>query len=130
MLFRLDVLAAVADNHPIPVVRPEGLLGEHHLRLLVAVGDEFAVLLFLDVAVVVFHQQVFEQMVPFLADVVGDAFGIGVELSCLFSVFYVFNNSELFGMTARPLDKDGSFAASFQNQTQFTNYSHLKIKKQ
>jgi hypothetical protein len=43
-------------------------------------------------------------------------FGIGAELSYLFSIIYTFYNSELLGMPVRPLDKGGRFAASFQNQ--------------
>jgi hypothetical protein len=63
-------------------------------------------------------------------------FGIGAELSYLFSIIYTFYNSELLGMPVRPLDKGGRFAASFQNQnvcvkhmyqskTQITNYSQF-----
>jgi hypothetical protein len=44
-------------------------------------------------------------------------FGIATDLSHLFSEQYVILLLELFGMTVQPLDKGGSFAASFQKQT-------------
>ena len=79
-LFRFDVFAAIADNHAIPCIGPARLLGEHHLRLFGAVGHKLAVLLFLDIAVMVFDQQVFEQMVPLFADALGGAGGIAVQI--------------------------------------------------
>ena len=80
MLFRFDVLAAVIHNHLVPILRVFGLVGEGALRYF-GVGDlELAVFLLLDVAVVVFHKQVDEQVVPGFAHLLGGLHGIVVQL--------------------------------------------------